>query len=277
MLTCMLNEKRINCFDKRFTREELKKWAKKKILICPACGKPYEYCHGKIKSPYFRHMDKVQCEDRYSEPETEEHVCGKRDLYEWLKKQPGVTDCCLEGWIPETKQRPDIMFKYNDQLCVIEYQCSPISSEYFERHNLYEAAGIKDIWICGTNKYFQFYHTGRGDKSVNILEDISKIYYDPRNGNIYTVDHDIKEKMFKRIIDCKTSAHIMRNPFDYRINEENYYLVKETSKSYSTDYYYPSGRPSNKYRYPVARYHFYKNVSLAKCLPLRLLILKAIN
>lgn len=154
MLSCLLNKQRINCCDGLYSKEELKKWAAKKILLCPACGKPYEYCHGKVKSPYFRHMDKEQCEDKYSEAETEEHVKGKKDLYEWIRKQDGVTDVILEGWIPATKQRPDIMFKYNGEQCVIEYQCTPISSEYFERHELYKAAGIKDIWILGIDKYF---------------------------------------------------------------------------------------------------------------------------
>ena len=154
MLSCLLNGQRINCFDGLHTKEQLKKWASKRILLCPACGKPYEYCHGKIKSPYFRHMDKEKCEDKYFETETEEHINGKRDLYEWIRKQKGVTGVILEGWIPETKQRPDIMFKHYGQQCVIEYQCTPISSEYYERHELYQAAGIKDIWILGTEKYF---------------------------------------------------------------------------------------------------------------------------
>jgi len=104
------------------------------MLICPVCSKPYEYCHGKIKTPYFRHKDKQSCEDVYSEPETEEHLRGKKDLYEWIKLQDGVTNAVLEGWIPESKQRPDIMFEYYGRLCVIEYQCSPISTEYYDRH-----------------------------------------------------------------------------------------------------------------------------------------------
>ena len=111
-------------------------WSKKGILICPACGKPYEFCHGKTVDAYFRHKDKSEC-DKYSEPETEEHLRGKIDLYEWIKKQDGVTDAVLEGWLPETKQRPDIMFKFHGDQCVIEYQCSPIATEYIERHELY--------------------------------------------------------------------------------------------------------------------------------------------
>lgn len=100
-------------------------------------------------------MDKNECEDKYSESETEEHLNGKRDLYEWIKNQDGVTNAVLEGWISDTKQRPDIMFDYKGLSCVIEFQCSPISSEYLERHDLYNAAGIKAIWILGEEKYLK--------------------------------------------------------------------------------------------------------------------------
>lgn len=155
MLTAKIGNEIINCYDGTHKKDLLKKWSKKKILLCPVCGKPYEYCHGEIKTPYFRHMDKAECEDRYSESETEEHINGKRDLYEWIKKQNGVTNAVLEGWISETKQRPDIMFDYRNKKYVIEYQCSPIASEYIERHELYQAVGITDIWIAGAKKYFK--------------------------------------------------------------------------------------------------------------------------
>ena len=147
ILTCKLGNEIINCYDGTHDKEQLKKWASKKILLCPACDKPYEYCHGKVKTPYFRHMDKTECEDKYSESETEEHLSGKRDLFEWIKKQKGVTNAVLEGWIPETKQRPDIMFEYCGKRYVLEYQCSPIASEYYDRHDLYKSSGIIDIWI----------------------------------------------------------------------------------------------------------------------------------
>jgi len=132
----------------------LKKWSGKNILICPVCGNPYEYCHGMVATPYFRHKEKAECPDKYTEPETKEHIKGKQDLYYWISNQDDVSDVILEGWLPETKQRPDIMFKHNKIQYVIEYQCTPIASEFYERHLLYQAAGIHDIWICGTEKYF---------------------------------------------------------------------------------------------------------------------------
>lgn len=198
MLSCLLNNKRINCYD--YDKETLKKWANKNILICPACGKPYEYCHGKVISPYFRHKDKQECIDRYSEPETEEHKIGKQDLYEWIKKQDGITDIILEGWIESTKQRPDIMFKYNGEQYVIEYQCSPIASEYYERHELYQASGINDIWILGTEKYLR---KEENEKSFNFkrkeIENNTNFYYDSEYklfgmSNDY-IDEDVRELM----------------------------------------------------------------------------------
>lgn len=155
MITAQIGENIINCYDGKYSKEELKTWASKNVIKCPVCDKPYEYCHGLINTPYFRHKDKAECEYAYAEAETEEHIGGKIALYEWIRKQKGVTNAILEAWLPDTKQRPDIMFEYEGRRYVIEYQCSPISTEFLERHNLYQASGIEDIWVCGTEKYMQ--------------------------------------------------------------------------------------------------------------------------
>lgn len=178
ILVCKLGEKEINCYDGMYDRNTLKAWSRKGILRCPQCGEQYTYNHGKVRTPYFKHLNS-DCV-MYGEPETEEHIQGKIDLYEWVKKQDGVTDVKLEGWLPDTKQRPDIMFKYNGKQYVIEFQCSQISSEYIERHELYQAAGIHDIWICGAENYMQWYHDGDGVKRENYLESICQRYYDSK-------------------------------------------------------------------------------------------------
>lgn len=188
LLTCKLGNNIINCYDGKLSKEQLKKWSNKNILICPACGKVYEYCHGEVISPYFRHKDKEECEDKYSEPETDEHINGKIKLYEWIKKQNGVANVVLEGWIPETKQRPDIMFIYNGNQYVIEYQCTPISTEYHERHTLYQTAGINDIWICGTDKYLEKDEIGKTFRTKEI-EKQTNYYYDSKF-NIFVINKD---------------------------------------------------------------------------------------
>lgn len=179
MLTATIGDKIVNCYDGTYDKETLKKWASKKILLCPACRKPYEYCHGRVKTPYFRHMEKDTCDELYSESETQEHMDGKRDLFEWIKEQKGVKNATLEAWIPETKQRPDIMFEYDDKKYVIEYQCSPISTEYHERHELYRAGGIIDIWICGIEKYT------KRNMRVKEIERYACGYYSPKNHLFY--------------------------------------------------------------------------------------------
>ena len=285
MLTCLIGNEIINCYDGIHTKEQLKKWSKKKILSCPACGRPYEYCHGKIKSPYFRHKDKEECIDRYSESETEEHMQGKKDLYEWVKSQHGVTNAVLEAWISETKQRPDIMFEYDNKKYVIEYQCSPIASEYLERHELYNAAGIHDIWICGTEKYL-----GR-NKRLNTLEKCRRLYYDTKSKVIYKMDsmdkkeflclskleeyrYKIRNGYASKYIISKyknREVHLMKNIYDYTPGYKNYLLIKDTDNCYiCTGSYYPSptGRPSNKYPYPVRKYGYSNNYSYATYLKL---------
>ena len=48
------------------------------------------------------------------------------------------------------------------------------ATEYIERHELYQAAGINDIWICGTDKYLQ--HNMR----EKFLQKESLGFYDPK-------------------------------------------------------------------------------------------------
>ena len=211
MLTALIGNEIINCYDGTHTKEQLRKWSKKKIILCPACGKPYEYCHGYIKDPYFRHMDKEECEDKYSESETEEHLAGKRDLYEWIKKQNGVENVILEAWIPETKQRPDIMFDFNGNRYVIEYQCSPIASEYLERHELYKAAGIHDLWICGTEKYLQENMRGK------YLEKYCFGYYNPFNKRFFFIEECCTTSVLSYIF-----MDYNKNPLDIDIDNYRY-------------------------------------------------------
>ncbi|WP_238810276.1 competence protein CoiA [Bacillus velezensis] len=152
MLTAKVGENIIMSFDNKYDRYTLKKWSDKKILKCPVCNDTYEYCHGDIVSPYFRHKNK-KCSDFYSEPETDEHRKGKIMLFNWISQQPDIDKCELEKWLPETKQRPDIYFEKNGKKYVIEFQCSPIASEFLNRKELYKLNNITDIWILGIGKY----------------------------------------------------------------------------------------------------------------------------
>lgn len=207
MLTAKIRNNIINCYDGKYSKEELKAWASKDIIKCPICGKSYEYCHGQINTPYFRHKDKTECDYLYSEPETEEHIKGKIALYKWIKKQDGVTNAVLEAWIPETKQRPDIMFEYGGNKWVIEYQCSPIATEYLKRRKLYQAGGIKDIWICGTENY-------KIASARKVLEYLVGIYYDVNKEELHINQNSMSFTSMHKMIDIS-----YRSPkiFAYRL------------------------------------------------------------
>lgn len=151
ILSCKVGETIINTIE--YSDEQIRKWSNKGILKCPVCDSKMIYRNGEIKIAHFAHEKDSDCEDIYSEPESEEHLNGKKILYEWLKQQEGVENLKLEAWIPETKQRPDLYFEINKKRYVIEFQCTPIATEYIQRHRLYELAGITDIWVLGINKY----------------------------------------------------------------------------------------------------------------------------
>lgn len=213
MLTCKVGENIINCFDNTYDKYQLKKWSDKNILICPDCNKPYEYCHGEIITPYFRHKEKsFECDQIFSEPETEEHIKGKQILYKWLmnlQNKGVVSDVKLESYIPETKQRPDLSFTSNGNKFVFEFQCSPIATEYIERHRLYELAGIHDIWILGTDKYIEKSEVGKNYKG-KAIEGFTNFY----------LDSEYKIFMFCNI---------------EQLNLEDNYRIKSTYGYYSKD------------------------------------------
>lgn len=200
MLSCKVGENIINTIE--YDNEQIRKWSKKGILKCPVCDGKMIYKNGEFKIAHFAH-EKSECSLMYSETETKEHLNGKKALYEWLKAQEGVINLQLEAWIPETKQRPDIYFEYDGERYVIEYQCSPIATKYAERHRLYELAGIKDIWILGTEKYYinenylnrilsYEYHTKTIEREI-ITSDEQQYIFFRNNKFIFVADDSIKK------------------------------------------------------------------------------------
>lgn len=153
MLSCIVGNKSINSFD--YEEIKLREWSNKGILKCPECEEKVIYCNGDYKIPYFKHEVGSECSgNSYYEPMTEEHVDGIKTLYNRLKEIEGVQNLEVEKYIKNTKQRPDIYFEYKGNRYCIEYQCSPISTQYNKRHELYQLEGINDIWILGFDNFY---------------------------------------------------------------------------------------------------------------------------
>lgn len=199
MLSCIIGGKSINSFD--YDEAKLREWSNKEILKCPECNERVIYCKGDYKIPYFKHEIGSECSgNKYYEPMTEEHINGIKMLYNRLKEIKGVENLEVEKYIKNTKQRPDIYFEYEGERYCIEYQCSPISTQYNKRHELYQLEGINDIWILGTEKYnFEKFKEGDNtidfeEKSIKTIEDEidrgdSPLLY-LKEGNILKIDED---------------------------------------------------------------------------------------
>lgn len=205
-MTCIVGKNNVDTFSYDDTR--LREWSNKSMLKCPVCGKRMLYCHGDYKNPYFRHEKNSDCPDTYSEGVTQEHIEGIKILYEWLKNNDDVTDLELEKWIKETHQRPDIYFKYKDEEYCIEYQCSPISTQYAKRHDLYRLQEINDIWILGMDKYIEcpykyleklihrnilFEKRAKTIESELLNSDNNLLYLNKNNGRLYITNNKLTE------------------------------------------------------------------------------------
>lgn len=210
MLTCKVGENIINTID--YTDEQIRKWSKKGILKCPICDGELIYKNGEIKIAHFAHKDGEECEDIFGiERDTEEHLSSIRDIYERLKiieKQNSLlSDVSLEYWIKSTRQRGDISFVYNGQRYVIEIQCSPLSTQYIERHRLYELSGIKDIWILGTEKYKDnktvdgYFKTKEIERQLLYAENQNLFYYNYKTKTMSFVN----EYNISALLDRKTT------------------------------------------------------------------------
>lgn len=235
ILTCKVGETIINCFDKKYDKYTLKQWSDKNKLICPVCGGNYEYCHGEFVIPYFRHKDKTKCEEYYSEPETKEHMIGKQLIYEWLQRQNNIENLKLEAWIPETKQRPDLYFTVGDQKYVIEFQCTPIASEYVQRHELYKLANIHDIWIMGTEKYnftSQDYKSNKIEHNLyyKVLEKYSSYYLDVYSKKLILLSKPFKETLKLSYVLKNEYIHFNLNDFFFNIDNNELQIKSKLAK-----------------------------------------------
>lgn len=116
-------------------------------VVCPGCQDPVFLKRGSKILPHFAHYAGADCR-QFSEGETTRHLLGKQRLYAWLTDQNIPVE--MEAWLPELKQRPDLLVTYDNRKIALEYQCSPIPfSRLKERTDGYTQNGYEVYWICG--------------------------------------------------------------------------------------------------------------------------------
>ncbi|WP_052948787.1 competence protein CoiA [Mesobacillus campisalis] len=149
LVACRDNGEKIS-LGEQWKRNELDKWRQKEGFFCPQCGKKVILRLGNKRIWHFAHQKDSGCESEH-ERESEYHMSGKLQLYEWLKEQSVAAE--LERYIPECKQRADIAFEWNKKKYAVEFQCSPITVELLAgRTEGYINHGFTPIWIAGGNQ-----------------------------------------------------------------------------------------------------------------------------
>ncbi|MBT2695769.1 competence protein CoiA family protein [Bacillus sp. ISL-55] len=130
------------------------RWEKSELIAirsrdkfhCPECGEEVVMKLGSKKIWHFSHLVGGSCQYEYDR-ESEYHLSGKLQLFNWLKKQ-GI-NAELEHFDQQMKQKPDIAFELKNQKYAIEFQCSVIPAEIFEkRTKTYLQNGVIPIWVA---------------------------------------------------------------------------------------------------------------------------------
>jgi competence protein CoiA len=161
LLTAKTKSGKKLCLGYGFKRETLLYLRSKEEFFCPICEEKVNLKLGDKRIFHFAHQREGNCREFY-ENETEYHMEGKLQLFQWLRSQKIHAE--LEFYDKEIQQRPDIMFVFNGQKFALEYQCSVISEQLFTmRTDKYILHGYTPLWILGGN-HFQQYH----DDTVNL-------------------------------------------------------------------------------------------------------------
>ncbi|MBP1947230.1 competence CoiA-like predicted nuclease [Virgibacillus litoralis] len=135
------------------TKQEISILKEREEFSCPTCNEPVIMKAGTLMVPHFAHRSNSSCPSSEG-GEGPYHEKGKLLLYQWLKHQQLTVQ--LEAYLPEIKQRPDILITINNRLVAIEYQCARIpAAQVRERNKGYRSAGITPIWILGANRLTQ--------------------------------------------------------------------------------------------------------------------------
>lgn len=139
----------------RYTKERLTEFKNNTTFLCMQCQEEVILKNGMINIPHFAHRRKSHCSNSFSEGETEDHLNGKLQLYEFLNRQN--VQAKLEATIPTIKQRPDILINWKENMFAIEFQCSQISpSTIIERSKGYQIQSIIPFWILRSPTISEF-------------------------------------------------------------------------------------------------------------------------
>ncbi|MFC5604630.1 competence protein CoiA [Sporosarcina koreensis] len=161
ILTACSDEGRLIILSSELERQELRKWRQTRKFYCPQCKGQVQLKVGDIVIPHFAHRKDATCSASFSEGESQQHLNGKRQLYQLLLNSKQEVE--LEPLLNRISQRPDLLVKTQEIDFPIEFQCSTIPIALLEqRTEGYRGAGMNPIWILHTPAKFTHLPEGVG-------------------------------------------------------------------------------------------------------------------
>ncbi|MDC3417199.1 competence protein CoiA [Aquibacillus salsiterrae] len=140
----------------QLTHEEISFLKSNNSFVCPVCREDVILKAGNKVLAHFAHLPNSNCASSKN-GETLYHERGKLDLYQWLVRQR--IPAKLEVYLPDIKQRPDLLIQLNKKQIAIEYQCVRMSEqEFIDRNNGYKSLHITPIWVLGGNRMKRIGH-----------------------------------------------------------------------------------------------------------------------
>ncbi|MGG3858639.1 competence protein CoiA family protein [Metabacillus fastidiosus] len=148
----MEGDRLLNVADQRWSKEKLREIRQYTSFKCPICFEEVDLKVGSQITPHFAHQRRNNC-DIEVEPESEYHLNGKLQLYNWLQGNKIITDVQLEMYLQQIKQRPDLLFTYENNKIVLEYQCSTIGLHLFSKRTKQLKSLVNDVkWVIGAKE-----------------------------------------------------------------------------------------------------------------------------
>lgn len=205
MLVAHNENKQLIVLHRQLSRDELQLLKKQQQFFCPQCNESLQLKIGQIRIPHFAHFHNSECDNLFSERESEAHLLGKQQLYELFEKLQ--LSPILEPFLPQIQQRPDILIEHQNRLFAIEFQCSPLATELFiARTKGYKEVNITPIWIV--HKPFEKLK-GLGIQKIKINHTMSQ-YLLQNNGQRYLMTYDVKRQLFYYISNI---VHLKKTQF----------------------------------------------------------------
>lgn len=113
-------------------------------FVCLDCNREVVLKAGARRVNHFAHVNPLAC--AFAQNESEDHLRCKMEIYEALRREPGVTDVALER--PVGPVRPDVSAKIRGVPVAIEVQISSLSLDTIMNRTIwYARKGIYVLWL----------------------------------------------------------------------------------------------------------------------------------